>query len=248
MAGSARGRLWVKKTIRSALAHGGVPFLLAMRERRLRHPRVVLLVDVSHSVARAAGLFLLLCSGFGERLRRLEIHFFVDRMAEATEAVTAWSAGRAGMRAGGAAARERAPIRKGAWRRGAVPGAGVKPARGPGFAEIVSGLADLDPGAPSDYGRAFFHARERLARSGGRDTVLVILGDARSNRTDPLTWAFEEIASRCRRVIWLNPEPRSLWDTGDSIMSEYLPACDVVCEARDLAGLARGVREMLRSL
>jgi len=76
----------------------------------------------------------------------------------------------------------------------------------------------------------------------------VVLGDARSNRRDPLVWAFEDLASRCRSVIWMNAEAHHRWDTGDSVLASYMPACDVVCEARDLDGLARGVREIMRSL
>src|SRR5262249_35257181 len=116
------------------------------------------------------------------------------------------------------------------------------------FREILKASPDLDLGAPSDYGRVFFQARSVVAPSSGAGTVRVGLGDARSNGREPLVWAFEEIASRCRRVIWLNPEAHALWDTGDSVMAAYLPSCDVVCEARDLRGLARGVREILRSL
>ena len=81
-----------------------------------------------------------------------------------------------------------------------------------------------------------------------RDAVLVVLGDARTNRFDPLPWAFEEIASRARRVLWLVPEPRARWGTGDSALPRYLPFCDVAVEARDLEGLAHGVREMAVSL
>ena len=115
----------------------------------------------------------------------------------------------------------------------------------PGRATVA---AAPNAAAPSDYGAAFFQARQRLARTGGRDTVLVVLGDARTNRRDPLPWAFEEIALRCRRVLWLNPEPREAWDADDAVMSAYLPSCDVACEVRDLAGLAAGVHEILRSL
>jgi len=250
-----RGRLWVKKMIRESLAHGGVPFTLPMRERRPRSPRVVLLVDVSHSVARAAGLFILICAGFTERLRRTEIFFFVDRVVDATGPVRAWATGRKARawshHPGPPQARRpgRAPHRRARALRGASPGLGVSPRRGAaGFADLLAALPGLNLAAPSDYGRVFFQARRLLDRSGSRDTVLVVLGDARTNYRDPLAWAFEETASRCRRVIWLDPEPRRLWDTADSVLSAYLPACDVLCEARDLAGLARGVREILRGL
>jgi uncharacterized protein with von Willebrand factor type A (vWA) domain len=223
--------------VRESLAHGGVPFTLPMKERRPRLPRLLMLVDVSWSVVRAAGLFLLICRGVGDRMGRRSVHLFVDRVEDATEAVIRWRAGRGARSAAPRAGRSR------------QPGRGIRPHGGaPSFADLLEDLPGLNPASPSDYGRAFFQARPVLARSGGRDTVLVILGDARTNRRDPLAWAFDELASRCRRVIWLNPEPRRLWNSGDSVMESYLPSCDVVCEARDLEGLARGVREIVRNL
>jgi len=83
-------------------------------------------------------------------------------------------------------------------------------------------------------------------RPAGRDTVLVVLGDARTNRIDPLPWALEEIARRCRYVLWLVPEARERWGTGDSELACYLPFVDTVVEARDLNGIARGLQELLR--
>ncbi|MBI3449876.1 MAG: VWA domain-containing protein [Acidobacteria bacterium] len=210
-----RGRLWVKKMIRESLGHGGVPFSLPMKRRRPRRPRVALLVDVSHSVTRAAGYFLLICRGLAARLGRTEVHLFVDRVADATPAVRLW-AGRRG---------------------GALD-----------FRSFLSTLPGIDLQGASDYGRAFHQALGFVGRSSGRETVLVVLGDARSNHRDPLAWAFEELSGRCRRVLWLNPEPHALWNTGDSVMRVYEPACDVVCEARDLEGLTHGVRAILRSL
>ncbi len=237
-----RGRLWVKRMIRESLRQGGVPFTLPMKERRPRRPRVVLLVDVSFSVARAAALFTLICLGLSERIRRSSIYFFVDRMVDATDAVKRWAAQRAGDRDLPAGHIRPARARP-------APGAGVAPRVGtPAFTDLLAGLPGLNPDAPSDYGRAFFEARQYLARAGGRDAVLVVLGDARTNRMDPLPWAFEEIAVRCRRVLWLNPEPRAKWDEDDAVMSAYLPYCDLACEVRDLEGLATGVREILRSL
>lgn len=243
--GGSRGRLWLKRTLRESLAHGGVPFTLPMQEHRPRQPRIVILVDVSRSVARAAGLFLLLCHGLSERIRKSTIYFFVDRMIEGTDHVHGWVSGRPAPRKEPAAIHLRGGRRE-------EPASGIRPfLRGRGeraFAELLESLPGLNPAAPSDYGRAFFHARVPISRATGRDTVLVILGDARNNRADPLAWTFEEIAGRCRRVIWLNPEPRDQWEAGDAVMSAYLPYCDVACEVTDLDALAAGVREILRSL
>jgi uncharacterized protein len=246
-----RGRLWVKKMIRESLAHGGVPFSLPMRERRPRAPRVVLMVDVSHSVARAAGLFLLICAGLSERLRRTETIFFVDRALEATALVKGWAVSSKSGADPGIPRRAAPPTRIGRRRRTGRgdPGAGIRARRGgSSFTDLLTRIEGLNLTAPSDYGRAFFQAKPLLAHAGGRDTVFVVLGDARSNAQDPLVWAFEDLAASCRKVIWLNPEPMRLWNTGDSVMEAYQPFCDVVCETRDLAGLARGVREITRCL
>lgn len=119
------------------------------------------------------------------------------------------------------------------------------------FETLLAGTRDLDPKAASDYGAAFWQAafaRKGAIRGSRRDTVMVVLGDARSNFRDPQVWAFEQLAARCKRVIWLLPEPYARWQTGDSVIETYMPHCDVVCEARDLDSLARGVEEILRAL
>jgi uncharacterized protein with von Willebrand factor type A (vWA) domain len=46
---------------------------------------------------------------------------------------------------------------------------------------------------------------------------------------------------RARHVYWLNPEPRSYWNTGDSIIGEYATHCDGVFECRNLRQLERFV-------
>src|SRR5262249_19472296 len=82
-----RGRLFMKRAIRENLATGGVPFRIPMRRPRRRRARVVLVVDVSWSVATASGLFLLLAVEFLRQDRRARVFFFVDHPVEATDAV-----------------------------------------------------------------------------------------------------------------------------------------------------------------
>ena len=116
------------------------------------------------------------------------------------------------------------------------------------FARLVDRLGGLDPHAPSDYGRTFHALLSATARPRGRGALLVVLGDGRTNRFDPLGWAFDELAAGCGGVLWLVPEPLALWGTGDSALDEYLRYVDVAVEARDVAGLARGVAELLRRI
>lgn len=239
---SARGRLWMRRVFRENVSSGGVPFVLPRRRRRTRRPKVVLLVDVSHSVARAAGYFLQIASAFLALGRRARVIAFVDRPVEATRAVARWLGG-AASEPGGAARPTARP--GGARRRRRAEGI---VSSGIPFADLIESLPGLDPEAPSDYGRTLHSLLEAPLRPAGRDTILVVLGDARTNRFDPLPWALEEISRRCRAVLWLNPEPRTRWSTADSAMEDYLPHVDTVVEAKDLAGLARGVAELLRSL
>jgi uncharacterized protein with von Willebrand factor type A (vWA) domain len=226
------GRPWLRKALRRSTATQGVPFVLPAQRPRRRGVKVVLLVDVSWSVARAAGFFLLLSGAFLELGRRARVVCFVDRPVEATDAIARWLRGK-----GRGAPRGRA----------GRPGDGIARA-GVSFADVLSGIDGLNLDAASDYGRAL-HALPHAGRGvRGRDTLLVVLGDARANRFDPLPWAFEDLARGLGGVLWLIPEPASRWGTGDSALPAYLPSIDVLVEATDLEGLARGVAEMRKRI
>ena len=116
------------------------------------------------------------------------------------------------------------------------------------FAQVVEGLR-ADPGlnimGRSDFGRAFYQFYNDCLPTLPRDTVLVVLGDARSNHFEPLAWTLDEIQQATRRVIWLNPEPRRDWDRDDSVMAAYRPFCDHVLECRNLAHLQAAGRLLL---
>ena len=89
----------------------------------------------------------------------------------------------------------------------------------------------------SDYGRSLEqfwtdHGRDLTAKS-----TVIITGDARSNYRDPQAEILEQVRDVARSVYWLNPEPRSYWNTGDSVMGKYSVACDDVFEVRNLRQL-----------
>lgn len=73
----------------------------------------------------------------------------------------------------------------------------------------------------SDYGVALGEFAERYGDAVGPRTTVFILGDARTNRSDPNLAAVGRVAERARRVYWLNPEPQALWGTGDSAAPGY---------------------------
>lgn len=110
--------------------------------------------------------------------------------------------------------------------------------------EPIAVIPGLRRGARSDYGRALYAFLEKHRGALRRDTLLVVLGDARANRFPEEAWCMEEIAARVRRVVWLVPEPRERWGTGDSALLAYAPHCDLVREAATLEGLIAAAREI----
>ncbi|GGS69648.1 vWA domain-containing protein [Streptomyces cinerochromogenes] len=91
----------------------------------------------------------------------------------------------------------------------------------------------------SDYGMALGEFAERYGGAVGPRTTVFVLGDARTNMSDPNLPAVRELARRARRVYWLNPEPRDRWGTGDSAAPAYAELVEMhECRtARQLSGL-----------
>jgi uncharacterized protein with von Willebrand factor type A (vWA) domain len=96
----------------------------------------------------------------------------------------------------------------------------------------------------SDYGQALSAFWRRWGKELAPRTTVVVLGDARNNYHATQAWALAALRRRVRHVWWLNPEPRSYWDTGDSVMSEYAPFCDGAFECRNLRQLERFVEQV----
>jgi uncharacterized protein len=97
----------------------------------------------------------------------------------------------------------------------------------------------------SDYGHAFETFWQRWGREVGPKTTVLLLGDARNNYHASQSWVVKEMQHRARHVYWLNPEPRSYWDTGDSIIGEYATFCDGTFECRNLRQLERFVDNLV---
>jgi uncharacterized protein with von Willebrand factor type A (vWA) domain len=103
-------------------------------------------------------------------------------------------------------------------------------------------------GGSTDYGQAFADFRRLCLDEIDNRATVIILGDARNNYGDARTDVLKELYDRSKRVIWLNPEPRSMWNTGDSEMRHYAPYCHQVDECSTLAHLERIVGRLLRAV
>jgi uncharacterized protein len=84
-----RGRVDMRRTIRRSLAFGGVPMDVALRRRRPGKPDVVVLCDISGSVAEFAHFTLLLLHALQSELSGLRSFVFVDGVAEVTRVLEA---------------------------------------------------------------------------------------------------------------------------------------------------------------
>lgn len=89
----------------------------------------------------------------------------------------------------------------------------------------------------SDYGHALGVFWEKYGKDIGPRTSIMILGDARNNYHASESWIIKAMADKARNIHWLNPEPRSYWDTGDSIVGDYAQYCEGAYEVRNLRQL-----------
>ena len=105
----------------------------------------------------------------------------------------------------------------------------------------------LNFGGSTDYGHALADFQSQCLSDVDRRSTIIILGDARNNYGDPRADILKTLYERCRRLIWLNPEPRSGWDLGDSEMRLYGVYCHQVEECGSLQQLERVVSGVLRA-
>ena len=202
------GRLDFRRTLRRSLSTGGVPADPRFRRPHPHKPEIVVLADVSGSVATFARFTLQLVHALSGEFSAVRTFVFIDGIDEVTRLFTVSDD------LAGALARVHQE------------------------ADVVA--AD----GHSDYGRAFSVFWARWGREITPRTTVVILGDARNNYHAAHVEVLAELRRRARRVWWLNPEPRSYWDTGDSIVSTYGAHCDGVFECRNLKQLERFVEHL----
>ncbi|MFH8561534.1 VWA domain-containing protein [Streptomyces sp. NPDC017988] len=183
---AAHGAVDLRRTLRGSLSTGGVPMRPVLRRRRPARPELVLLCDVSGSVAGFASFTMLLVQALHDQFSKVRVFAFVNRADEVTGLLTHGSADPAGL-----------------------------------GARILGEAVVTGWHAGSDYGTSLGEFAERHFDAVGPRSTVFVLGDARTNMSDPNVPALRRIAGRARRVYWLNPEPRSQWSTGDSAAYAY---------------------------
>ncbi|MFE3190370.1 VWA domain-containing protein [Nocardia sp. NPDC059240] len=82
---SRRGEIDLRKTMRKSMSTGGVPVNLVTRKPRPGRPDLVLLCDISGSVAGFSSFTMLMVNALREQFSRVRIFAFVDQTDEVTQ-------------------------------------------------------------------------------------------------------------------------------------------------------------------
>ena len=203
-----RGRLDVRSTVRHSLSTGGSLAEPRFRAPKISKPEIVLLCDISGSVAAFAHFTMQLTYAMSSQFSKVRAFAFVDGVDEVT-----------GFFAPGVDFRESI-------------------VRISGEANVVH----FD--GHSDYGNVFEHFWEQHSSSLTPRSNLIISGDARTNYRPAGAEVLAKMADRVRATYWLNPEPARFWNTGDSVINEYVDLCDGVFEVRTLRQLEHFIEEL----
>jgi hypothetical protein len=80
-----RGRFDLKATMRRNMSHDGVPFELVFKQRRKERPKVVVLCDISSSVANVSRFMLQFVYSLQEAFTKVRSFVFVAELGEVTQ-------------------------------------------------------------------------------------------------------------------------------------------------------------------
>jgi len=105
--------------------------------------------------------------------------------------------------------------------------------------------ANIEYNAATDYGLTFRQFKKDYMDILNKKTTLIIIGDGRSNYSNPEERILDEMREKSRRVIWLNPETPYFWYTGDSEMRLYQSCCNEVRPCRNLNQLLDFIKSLV---
>ena len=80
-----RGKLDLHRTLRHNMSHGGVPFELFFKQRKKEKPKLVILCDVSSSVANVSRFMLQFMYTLQEAFTKIRSYAFVAELGEVTQ-------------------------------------------------------------------------------------------------------------------------------------------------------------------
>lgn len=203
-----KGPLDFRNTVRHSLSYGGVPAEPKFKYPRPAKPELIVIADISGSVAAFARFTLMLVYAIQGQFSKVRSFVFIDGIDEVTEFFK-------------------------------------------NTEDITEAIHRVNTEADvvwvdghSDYGHAFEVFWEKWGKEINPKSTVLLLGDARNNYHASQAWVIKEMKAKARHVYWLNPEPRSYWNTGDSIVGDYGTHCDGVFECRNMRQLEAFVEKL----
>ncbi|MEO6126335.1 MAG: VWA domain-containing protein [Ilumatobacteraceae bacterium] len=203
-----KGPLDFRNTMRHSLTTGGVPIDPKFKYPRPSKPELIVVADISGSVAAFARFTLMLVYALQGQFSKVRSFVFIDGIDEVTDYF-----------------KNTEDIQEAIHR--------------------VNTEADVVwVDGHSDYGHAFEVFWDKWGKEISPKTTVLLLGDARNNYHASQAWVVKNIRQKARHVYWLNPEPKSYWNTGDSIVGDYGTHTDGVYECRNLRQLEAFVEKL----
>ena len=200
-----RGMLDIRRTMRANVAYDGKLFNLAWRRVKVERPKLIVLCDVSGSVAAVSRFFLMFLYSLDEVMPKTRSFVFSNRAGEITDVLQEGD-----------------------------------------LEEAMENALRQYGGGSTDYGMSMMDLAEATLGSVDKKTTLMVLGDARSNYGDPGHLVLKEFYERAGRVIFLNPEPETVWDTGDSEMKKLGAYCTNKQTCNSVKHVERVLDDLLR--
>ena len=200
-----RGMLDIRRTMRANVAFDGNLFNLAWRRVKIDRPKLIVLCDVSGSVAAVSRFFLMFLYSLDEVMPKTRSFVFSNRAGEISELL-----------------------------------------QSDDLESAMEAALKQYGGGSTDYGMSIMDLAEATLDSVDKKTTVMVLGDARSNYGDPGHLALKEFYERAGRVIFLNPEPETVWDTGDSEMKKLGAYCTHKQTCNSVKHVERVLDDLLR--
>ena len=200
-----RGMLDIRRTMRANVAYDGKLFNLAWRRTKVERPKLIVLCDVSGSVAAVSRFFLMFLYSLDEVMPKTRSFVFSNRAGEITDMLQEGD-----------------------------------------LEEAMENALRQYGGGSTDYGMSMMDLAEATLDSVDKKTTIMVLGDARSNYGDPGHLVLKEFYERAGRVIFLNPEPETIWDTGDSEMKKLGAYCTHKQTCNSVKHVERVLDDLLR--
>ncbi len=199
-----KGKLDVRRVIRTNIPNDGVLFRTAFRFKKIQRPKIVAICDVSGSMASSSEFLLYFLWSLREILSGVRAFAFSSDLIEVTEILDR-----------------------------------LEPE------EATKKIMNAIGFGSTNYGNSLSTFRKNWMTIIDRKTTVIILGDARGKRTEPRIDIVKEISERAKRMIWLNPEQRQVWGTGDSDMLRYKPFIHLAKVCNSVANLETVVSDLL---